>query len=176
MLYKSDREKAEAEMMRHPLNISKTFSYFGLMLGTFPPAAIFAKFLFESSAGKDEFLILGFILIMNIITAVVGYFSGKLIGRIVKESETYSWLMMILLMPFVGILWGIMAGGAGGAIVFLIGAFFGAAFGAMVGAAAIPVFAVFHRLLKKGEMMEFKHFLPLAFGITFTICAFIFGL
>jgi len=175
-LYKSDREKVEAEMMRRPLNASKTFSYFGLMLGTFPPAAIFAKFLFESSFRKEEFWILGFILAMNIITSVAGYFSGKLIGRIVKESETHSWQMMILLMPFVGILWGIMAGGAGGAIVFLFGAFFGAAIGAMVGAAAIPVFAIFHRLLKKGEMIEFKHFLPLAFGIVFTICALILGL
>lgn len=162
--------------MRHPLDISKTFSYFGLMLGAFSPAAIFAKFLFESSARKDEFWVLGFILVMNIMTAFVGYISGKVIGRIVGKSETYSWLKMILLMPFVGILWGIMAGGAGGAIVFLIGAFFGAAFGAMVGAAAIPVFAIFHRLLKKGEMIEFRHFLPLAFGITFTICAFILGL
>lgn len=162
--------------MRHPLDASKTFSYFGLMLGAFPPAAIFAKFLFESSARKDEFWVLGFIFVMNIMTAFVGYISGKLIGRIVGKSETYSWLKMILLMPFVGILWGIMAGGAGGALVFLIGAFFGAAFGAAVGAAAIPVFAIFHRLLKKGEMIEFKHFLPLAFGITFTICAFILGL
>lgn len=175
-LYKSDREKTEAAMMSHPLDIGKTFSYFGLMLGTFPPAAIFGKFLFESSARKDEIIVLGFILVMNIITAIVGYFSGKLIGRIVKESETYSWQMMLLLMPFVGIFWGILAGGAGGIIVFLIGAFFGAAFGAMVGAVAIPVFTIFHRLLKKGEMIEFKHFLPIAFGITFAICAFILGL
>jgi hypothetical protein len=176
MLYKSDREKQEAGFMRRPLDTSKAFSYFGLMLGTLPPAAIFAKFLSETFTRNGEAWIIGFILIMNIITAIVGYFSGKLIGKIVKESETYSWQTMILLTPFVGILWGIMAGGAGGAIVFLIGALFGAAFGAMVGGAAIPVFTIFHRLLKKGEMIELKHFLPLAFGITFTICAFILGI
>lgn len=162
--------------MRRPIDTSKAFSYFGLMLGIFPPAAIFAKFLFASTGKGDRFLIVGFILAMNIITAIVGYFSGKMIGRIVRESETYSWHLMILLMPFVGILWGILTGGAGGAIVFLIGAVFGAAFGAIIGGAAIPVFAIFHRLLKKGEMIELKHFLPVAFGITFTICAFILGI
>ena len=175
-LYKSDREKLEAGFMRRPLDTSKAFAYFGLILGILPPAAIFAKFLSQSPNNNDKFLIAGFILVMNIITAVVGYFSGKLIGRMVKESETYSWHTMILLMPFVGMLWGIMAGGAGGAIVFLIGAIFGAIIGAMVGAAAIPAFTIFHRLLKKGEMIEFKHFMPLAFGIAFTICAFILGL
>lgn len=175
MLYKSDREKAEAGMMRRPLDTIKTFAYFGLMLGTFPPTAIFAKFLSEASLKKGDFWILGFILLINIITAIVGYFSGKLVGKMVKESETYSWLTMILLMPFIGIFWGVITGGAGGAIVFLFGALFGAIFGAMVGGAALPVFAIFHRLLKKGEMIELKHFLPLAFGLTFTICAFILG-
>lgn len=176
MLYKSEREKSEAGLMRRPLDATKTFAYFGLMLGTFPPAAIFAKFFTEASFNKDAFWAIGFIILINIITAIVGYFSGKLVGKMVKESETYSWLMMILLMPFIGIFWGVTAGGAGGAIVFLFGALFGASFGAMVGGAALPIFAIFHRLLKKGEMIEMKHFLPIAFGLTFAICAFILGL
>lgn len=175
-LFKSECEKLESGFMRRPLNTSKAFAYLGLILGTLPPAAIFAKFLFESPNNNDKFIIFGFLILMNIITAVVGYFSGKLIGKMIRESETYSWHTMILLLPFVGMLWGIMAGGAGGAIVFLIGSVFGAAFGAMVGAVAIPVFTIFHRLLKKGEMIELKHFMPLAFGIAFTICAFILGL
>jgi len=84
--------------------------------------------------------------------------------------------MMILLSPFIGILWGIMAGGAGGVIIFLVGAIFGAFIGGMVGGAALPLFLIFHRLLRKGEFIEQKHFLPIAFGITFTICSFILGL
>lgn len=176
MLYKSEREKIEAGFMRRPLDTSKAFSYFGLMLGTLPPAAIFAKFLSETFNRNGEVWIIGFILIINIITAVVGYFSGKLVGKMVRDLENYSWLSMTLISVFVGIFWGVMAGGAGGVIVFLFGALFGAVFGAMVGGAALPVFTIFHRLLKKGEMIELKHFLPLAFGITFTICAFILGL
>ena len=176
-LYKSEQEKLEAGLMRHPLDTGKTFSYFGLMLGTFPPAAIFIKFLTESPDFQMENLwVLGVIFIINIITATVGFFSGKLIGKMVRDVETYSWWLMLLLLPLIGMFWGVLAGGAGGVIVFLFGALFGGMFGAMVGGAALPVFTVLHRLLKKDEAIEFKHFLPLAFGVTFAICAFILGL
>ena len=176
-MYKSEREKLEADLMRRPLDTHKTFSYFGLMLGTFPPAAIFTKlFLNASEFRKEQIWIFGIVFIINSITAVVGYFTGKLVGKMVKETETYNWLSMILLLPLIGIFWGVMAGGAGGVIVFFFGALFGALFGAMVGGAALPIFTIFHRLLKKGEMIEYKYFMPLAFGITFTICAFILGL
>ncbi len=162
--------------MRHPLNADQTFSCFGLLLGTFPPAAIFIRFLTDSPDFlMENFWVLGVIFIINLITAVVGYFSGKLVGKMVRETETYSWWLMLLTLPFIGMFWGVMAGGAGGVIVFLFGALFGAMFGALVGGAALPVFAVFHRLLKKGESIERKHFMPLAFGVTVTICAFILG-
>lgn len=162
--------------MRHPLDTDKTFSYFGLILGSLPPAAIFIRFLTDSPDFRMENLwVLGIIFIINTITATVGYFSGKLVGKMVREAETYSWWLMILLLPFIGMFWGVMAGGAGGVIVFLFGAMFGALFGALVGGAALPIFAVFHRLLKKGESIELKHFMPLAFGVALTICAFILG-
>lgn len=83
---------------------------------------------------------------------------------------------MVLALPFIGLLWGGVAGAAGGIVVFIFGAFFGAILGGMVGSVALPLFTIFHRLLKKGESIERKHFLPLAFGITFIICGFIFGL
>jgi len=87
-----------------------------------------------------------------------------------------SWSYMLFSLPFVGMLWGILAGGAGGIIIFVIGAIFGAALGGAVGMAALPALAVFHRLLKKGDQLDRKHFLPIAFGIIFTISAFILGL
>ncbi len=83
---------------------------------------------------------------------------------------------MILALPFVGILWGILSGGAGGAVILLFGAIFGAILGGIVGSFALPVFTILHRLLKKGDQIERKHFLPLAFGITFIISAFMLGL
>lgn len=175
-LFQMEREKTEAALMAHPLDSRKAFAYFGLLLGIFPPATIFARMFFTNGSFRnDEFWILGIVAIINVISAIVGYFSGKLVGKIVANLEMLSWTKMLLVLPFVGMLWGILAGGAGGVIVFVIGAIFGAIFGAMVGGAALPIFAVFHRLLKKGEMIDAKHFYPLAFGITFVICAFILG-
>lgn len=176
-LFHSEREKVEVSMMANPLTDQQAFAYFGLLLGTFPPAAMFTRFFMNAGTMRnDEFWLIGVVAIINLIAAVVGYFSGKLIGRMVGTLEEKSWTKMLLALPFVGVLWGVMAGSAGGVIVFGIGAFFGAILGAMVGGAALPVFAVFHRLLKKGGVIDRKQFLPLAFGITFVICAFIFGL
>ncbi|MGI8640955.1 MAG: hypothetical protein ACR2MG_13545 [Pyrinomonadaceae bacterium] len=177
VLFRSEREKTEAAMMRNPLSTEQTFAYFGLLLGTFSPAAMFTRFLIDSRGLRSEDLwILGIIAIVNVLSAVVGFFSGKLIGKIVNEVENYSWWTMLLLSPFIGVFWGILAGGAGGIIILIIGAFFGAILGGLVGSAALPAFTIFHRLLKKGDMIDRKHFLPLAFGITFIICGFILGL
>jgi hypothetical protein len=176
-LYSSEREKFESELIKNPLTSEKAFSYFGLLLGTFPPAAIFTRFFIENGAFRsDEFWILGVLAIVNLISAVVGFFSGKLIGKMVREVEKISWLKMLLLLPFIGMFWGIMSGGAGGIIIFIIGAFFGAYFGAMVGSIALPLFTIFHRVIKKGDLIERNQFLPIAFGITFVVCGFILGL
>lgn len=176
-MFRSDCEKLEAELMKIPLTTEKTFAYFGLLLGIFPPAAIFAKFALDTKMIQtDEAWMFGVFFIVNLIAAVVGYVSGRFIGRIVAQIENFSWRAMLLAAPFVGMLWGIVAGGAGGVVIILFGAIFGALLGSLVGGTALPAFLLFHRLLKKGEMMELKHFLPLAFGITFTICAFILGL
>ena len=175
-LYRSDKEKFEAETMTNPLDIEKTYAYFGLLLGAFPPAAFFIKYAIGSNLFlRDEAWIFGVLFIVNLISAVVGYFTGKLVGKSVRETEKLSWLTMFLVMPFIGMFWGIMAGGAGGAIILIFGAFFGAILGAMVGGVALPAFTIFHRLLKRGDLIELKHFLPIAFGITFTICSFILG-
>jgi hypothetical protein len=46
----------------------------------------------------------------------------------------------------------------------------------MVGSVAVTAFTIFHRMLKKGDFIEFNQFLPMAIGITVSICAFIIGL
>jgi len=176
-MFRTERERTEAALMSNPLSIEKTFALFGLLLGTFPPLAMFIRFFAEKGIFRGEdFWIVGVLAIINLITATVGYFSGKLIGKIVGNLEDYSWSYMLFILPFIGIFWGILAGGAGGIIIFGIGAFFGAALGAMVGMVALPALAVFHRLLKKGDQFDRKHFLPIAIGITFIISAFILGL
>lgn len=176
-MFGSEREKIEALTMSNPLSIEKTFSYLGLLLGTFPPAAIFMRvFIDTKTFQSDEFWIVGVAVLVNLISAAAGFFSGKFIGKIVADLERVSWTQMILTLPFIGILWGILAGGAGGIIVLFFGALLGASLGAAVGSAALTLFTIFHRLLKRGDNIEGKHFLPLAFGTTFIISAFILGL
>ena len=176
-LYSSGSGKVEAGLMKNPISTEKTYAYFGLLLGIFPPISIFLKMFLNNGTFRGEDLwIVGVIAVVSLISSVVGYFSGKLIGKTVGELEKFSWLNMLILLPFVGMLWGILSGGAGGIIIFIFGAIFGAGLGAMVGAAALPIFTIFHRLLKSGDMMERRHFLPVAFGVTLTICGFILGL
>lgn len=172
-MYRSDREKLEGELMTNPLSLEKTFSYFGLILGAFPPAAMFIRFAID---GRMDGWVFGVMFIINLISAVVGFFSGKVVAKAVRFFETKSWSSMILMMPLIGLLWGMVSGGAGGIIIFIFGAFFGAILGGIVGSLALPLFTIFHRLLKKGENIEFKHFLPVALGVTFVICGFILGL
>jgi hypothetical protein len=174
-LYINEQERHEAALMKNPITTQKAVAYFGAMLGLFPPCAMFSKFLFDNPR-KPEIIVILLLILVNITCAVAGYFSGKLIGKGLASIEKLSWHKMILIVPFLGIVWGIMTGGAGGIFIFVIGAFFGAVIAAMVGAAALPAFAVLHRLLKRGETIEEKHFFPIAMGITSIITALILGL
>ena len=58
----------------------------------------------------------------------------------------------------------------------IIGGIAGAAIGGLAAGVALPIYAIAHRLLSSGDHIELKHFLPVAFGTVFTICAFILGL
>ena len=176
-MFKNEREWLEAEAMRRPVNTEKAYSYLGLMLGTLPPASLFIRVAIGSRVLQSDgawFVIV--LLFVNAASAAAGFFSGKFIGRAARQIETYRWWAMLAVAPLLGILWGMIAGGAGGLIIFLIGAFFGALIGGIVGAVALPIFAVFHRVLKRGDVIEYSHFLPLALGITLTICSFILGM
>lgn len=173
-LYRSPREKLEAETMRRPLSFEQAFAYFGLMLGAFPPATIILKMLVGDASlhGPDFWIFLVFAF-ANIVTAVAGYFSGILVGKAVREiMKLRGWKRMALL-PFLGLTWGLVSGGAGGIFIFLIGSIVGAVIGGAVGTVALPTFALLHHFTRRGESIDTKYFLPLALGITFAICAFI---
>ncbi len=176
-LYRSPRQKLEAEMMRRPLSFEQAFAYFGLMLGAFPPAAIILKMLFDDVGLRDPHAwILLFFVAANIVTAFTGYFSGILVGKAVRETMKFRGWRRMALLPFIGLTWGLASGGAGGIFIFLIGSIVGAVIGGAVGTIALPTFALLHHLTRRGESIDTKHFLPLALGITFAICGFILSL
>lgn len=175
-LFRDERERIEAAAMAHPIAPDKAFSYFGLLIGALTPAAIFVALLWDSGGLlPDNAWLLILLVLTNVTSAVVGFFSGKLVGRSVAYLHGLSLGRSLLLLPFLGLVWGMVAGGAGGVFMFIIGAVFGAMLGGVVGAVALPVFAILHRMMKRGEMIDRKHFLPLAFGVTLTICSFILG-
>lgn len=175
-IYRTELERFEASLIKHPVTTEKAYSYFGLMLGLAPPYALFSNFIYNTVKSGDDAWIVPLLIFVNLVCAGVGYLSGKLIGKMVAETEKWSWSAMLLISPFIGILWGLMAGGAGGVFIFVIGAILGAIIASMVGGVALPIFTILHRWLKKGDVIERNQFLPIAIGITLAISAFFLSL
>ncbi len=153
----------------------RTYALFGLLLGIFPPAAIFTK-MFGYGFSEGNGLVFLLLLFMNIICAVTGYWMGVALSRSVEYIERDSWSTMMVLAPVLGMGWGAVTGAAGGFIFFGIGAVFGAYMAMAVGAVAFALFAALHRLVWRGGMIDARHFWPLASGVTLVISALILGL
>lgn len=175
ILQNIELEEAEVRSMKNPISSEKAFQWLGALLGTFPPMTIFGMLIADGKSHLEVWVV-ALLIFVNLVCGFTGFFSGKVIGRMVAEAEKWNWFLMLFILPFIGIFWGIMTGGAGGIFLFVIGAIFGAIIAAMVGSVAVTAFAIFHRTLKKGDFIEFSQFLPIAIGITTTICAFILGL
>lgn len=176
-LYPTERDRLEAAMMRHPISNEKTYAAFGLLLGSLPPASIFLRVLgYASDIRPEQFWIVALLLLVNTGAALTGFFTGKFVGRSMNYLYALSFSKRLPLLVLIGLTWGIIAGAGGGVFFFVFGALFGAMIGGIVGAAALPIFAILHNFLRAGEVVDRRHFLPLAFGITLTICAFILGL
>ena len=154
------------------MSSERIYSIFGLSLGVLPTVAIFGRFILAKLpiAPQDTWILL--ILLLCVAgTGSAGYVTGRLVGKIVREFENLPWLVMLPSLVFIGLLWGMIAGGAGGVFILIFGAIFGAAIGGAVGAVALPAFTVFHRSLKSGDHMDPGRALPLAIGIAGVIAA-----
>ena len=168
-------------LMRRSVPTKHAYALFGLLLGAIPPAAIFARLLGYGTDGSmrsiaSDGALFFLCLVMNVVCCLVGYAMGTGLSRAALKLEHQSWLKMFLLMPLVGAAWGGVTGASGGFFFFGIGAIFGAAYAIPIGIAGFLLFAIFHRLLERGGMIETRHFLPLACGITTVIAALIMGM
>lgn len=179
-LFRNKREEAAVELMKHPISTEKAYAILGLAIGAFPPAAIFTKIFAESmwhGRINDETIVFFFLFfVMNLVCALAGYGMGRLLGKAAFSLERSSWTKMFLIFPLLALAWGIATGVAGGVVFFGIGALIAPFFAISISLVAFPLFAIFHRLLEQGGMIERKQLLPLAFGISFTISAFILGI
>ncbi|MFT3745035.1 MAG: hypothetical protein QM785_12170 [Pyrinomonadaceae bacterium] len=168
--YPTSEHELFASSLSLKLNFKKTYAFLGAMLGIFPPASLFALFIAESRAPSEIWLV-ALLMGVNTVTAFVGYFFGKVVGSLLHDRDDRSISFYIFFLPFLGFLWGAIAGGVGGVFLFIVGAFFGAVIGGTVGMIALPAFYLMHRLLKHGEYLELKYFLPVATGIVYSISA-----
>lgn len=163
-LFRNATEEEEFLLMRNPLDVRCAFALFGMMLGLFPPAAIFIK-MFGYGFGEyrgNGGLLFAACLVMNVVCAGVGYVMGKVMGRVVCDLEKGSWTAMLLMLPVLGVGWGAVTGFAGGLIFFGFGGFVGAVCAIPIGLVAFTIFGALHRLSARGGMIEASRFWPLA--------------
>lgn len=178
-LFRTTREAMAVELMSRQMTPQKAYGVLGLALGTFPPMAIFTKILSSMLNGQGNdgaILFFCLFLVMNLVCALSGYGMGLVFGKAIFDLERSSWTKMFLVLPLIALGWGVITGAAGGLAFFGIGALVAPIFAVPVAFVGFLAFAILHRLLENGGMIERKHLLPLAFGISFTISAFILGL
>lgn len=171
-----EKELALAEAMRHPIRLQKALALFGLMLGTVPLLLISAPLLFEAASESFVILFAGLYIAAGVTTGATGHYSAKFTARAISRIDRYSFPTRIFLLALIGLSWGGASGAVGGLCIFIVGSIFGAVIGAAIGAVALPLFVFLFRAASNGGFIERRHFLPIAFGITLSICGFILGL
>lgn len=161
--------------MTRPIDLRNAFGYFGLMIGSLPPLAFVLKALLANGSGNTGLLLL--IAAAGIVTGIVGFRIGRsFVPDALRYISTFSLGSRLPLWILLGFVWGAVSGAAGGLFIFLIGSIFAGILGGLVGAMTVPTMVVLHSLLREGDLIETKHFLPIAFGITLTFCGYLLGL
>ena len=164
----SEKEQMCVALMRNPVSAEKSVAIFGAALGLFPPAAILMNI--TSNLARGWWLVIYFAPVI-LLTALVGYWFARTVAKVLRELEQLDWIMMSLLAMLLGGAWGALSGIIGGLPIFVVGAIAGAYFGAIVGAAALPVFAIFHRFLNVDGYLDRRVLVPLTAGISLSISA-----
>lgn len=127
------------------------YALLGWLLGTFPPIALFTVVSLTQAYtqnSKRETL-LGLFLVIVLICSVIGLGVGAFIGLLMKFARLAHWLVPLGLAPFLGALWAIITGGAGGFPFYVFGAFAGMIYAAPVGILGFSIFAVVYELLNR---------------------------
>lgn len=168
-----EKEQRGALAMQRPLTTEQAYRWFGTFLGLIPPLALFSRFIETTKVYSDAKLIVALCVGMNVVCCLAGRWFGGYLGRWAGDTRTRSrvgFAFLILVMAFA---WSVVTGGLGGLLCFGFGAIFGPFFAAPVAFMGFPAFAILHRLISRGGMIEERHTWPLAFGIPLTIAALI---
>ena len=168
-----EQEEVRALSMQRPLTTEQAYRWFGTFLGLIPPLALFSRFIATSGVYSDAKLIVALCVGMNVICCLAGRWFGGYLGRWAGNPRTRTRLGFALVVFVMALAWSVVTGGLGGSLFFIIGALFGPFFAAPVAFVGFPAFAILHRLISRGGMIEARHTWPLAFGIPLTIAAMI---
>src|SRR4030095_4685063 len=134
------------ELMTHPVSQTRAFALLGSLLGAFGPFSIGFNWILSSGAPSGDELVFPILfLLANITTAIVGYFTGKVVGNMVAATHKYRVLSAIPILLLIGLIWGGVSGFAGGLFLLVIGSVVGAVIGAAFGGIATVMFGVLHR-------------------------------
>lgn len=163
-------------LMPSPVPTREAFAMLGRLLGLLPPAVIFLRLFRYGLDPKFGLFWFVMCLAMNAACCGVGRAAGAYFGGRIDAAERRSWPLTLLSAAALGLLWGLVTGGAGGFLFFGLGAFVGAALAAPVGVLAFLLFVPLHRLLARGGMIEERHLWPLACGTVGVIVATIISL
>lgn len=176
-LFRDAREEEQLRSMRRPVATRDAYARFGLLLGTFVPAAIFYRMFqygFNPRLTDAEHLYVpALLLTMNVACCLMGWKMGAVFGGKIDRYERATWHRMCASATGMGALWGITTGAVGGVLFFGIGSLFGAFIALPVGMLGFLMFTLLHRLMARGGMIDARHVWPLACGVVLTITALI---
>ena len=151
---KTNRQTTAKSLDEEILNWEPVLAYglFGWLLGTLTPGLCVLLILLDkfSLSNENDRQTAGFFLIVVAICSGVGLFAGAAIGVLMKFLRSrVHWIVPILAAPFLGVIWGVIAGGAGGLPIMIIGALFGAIIAGVVGGFGFGAFALIYELLAR---------------------------
>jgi hypothetical protein len=165
-----EREERGAFSMLRPATTEEAYRRFGTCLGMLPPFALFERLITQMHGGRTFWFVV-LCVVMNVVCCLVGRTFGGFLGRRAGDPRVRSRAGFALNVLIMAVAWSVVTGGTGGLPFFGIGALFGVFCAAPVALAAFPVFAILHRLLSRGGMIEARQLWPLALGVPLTISA-----
>lgn len=167
-----DREISTSFLARR-LDLSTSLRFFGIAIGTVPTAAILFRLFVLDSSPNPAVLLLA--VLATLVTGLVGYLTAGVTAATLERVLSTSFLRSLLLVPIIGLAWGIISGAAGGMFLFVLGALVGGVIGGMVAGTALPLFVgLFNLTAEEGEI-SVKRFLPIAAGISGSAAALFLG-
>ncbi|HMS08549.1 MAG TPA: hypothetical protein PKE66_03620, partial [Pyrinomonadaceae bacterium] len=169
----SDDRPLSTSLLDQRLDLAGSLRLFGVAIGTVPTAAIlFRLFVLDSSPNPGVLLLA---ILATAVTGLVGYLTAGGTAKALERVLSTSFLRSLLLVPIIGLAWGVISGAAGGLFLFVLGALVGGVIGGMVAGTALPLFVGLFSLAAEEGEISIKRFLPIAAGISGSAAALFLG-